>query len=135
MNVRIPEMNITRGSFVVQWDAVEDFFTVNYNVSWYEEDGINGTTNVNGLSHTVTGLTNSTSYSVTVAAINTCCGAGPVSNAMAMTNERPTTPPPTSPTSSSPTTPGNIYCYVHNYSISFSLLSTYCMYIIIYVHM
>ena len=63
-----------------------------------------------GLSYNVTGLTNNTSYIVTVVAINACCGAGPVSDvAMVMTNARPTTPPP--PTSSSPsitTPPGNI---------------------------
>ena len=113
MNIRFPAGDITSGSFVVQWDAVNDNFPVNYIVRWYGEDGSNGTVNVTGLSYTVTGLTNDTSYKtyiVTVVAINTCCGAGPVSDvAMVMTNTRPTTPPP--PTSSSPpitTTPGNI---------------------------
>ena len=64
-----------------------DLFTVNYTVRWNGEDGINGITTINGLSYTVTGLTASTSYNVTVVAINTCCGAGPVSDVvMVMTN-------------------------------------------------
>ena len=69
---------------MVQWDAVMDLFTVNYTVRWYSN---NGTATVNGLSYTVTGLTANTSYSVTVVAINTCCGAGPVSDVVfVMTN-------------------------------------------------
>ena len=118
MNVRVPEAEITGESFVVQWDAVVDYFNVTYTVRWYGEDGSNGTATVNGLSYTVTGLTANTSYSVTVAAINTCCGTGPYSNViMVMTNMRPTT----SPTSST-APPGNVYHCVHNYSISFSYL-------------
>ena len=109
MNVRIPVEDITSESFVVQWDAVTDFFAVSYTIRWYGEDGMNGTATVNGLSYTVTGLTNSTSYNVTVHANNTCCGAGPVSNViMTMTNNRPPIPP-----STSSTTPGNrIIAYV-----------------------
>jgi len=122
-NVRIPEDPITSGSFIVEWDPVTDFFTVNYIIRWYGEDGINGTATLNGpvagirLSYTVTGLNTSTNYSVTVHANNTCCGAGPVSNVtMTMTNMEPTTPPPTtSPPTTLPTTsptlpqsPGNI---------------------------
>ena len=70
---------------------------------------------VNSPPYTVTGLTTNTSYNVTVVAINTCCGAGPVSDVvMVMTNDEPPTPPPPSPspTTSSPSpsgTPGKIY--------------------------
>ena len=64
---------------------------------------------VDGLSYTVTGLTTATSYNVTVFAINTCCGAGPVSDVvMVMTNMRP--PPTTSPTTS--------YYYYYHYSFA-----------------
>ena len=93
----IPEDDITSESFIVRWSSVNDIFPVNYTVRWYGEDGSNGTATVNGLSYTVTGLNANTSYNVTVVAINTCCGAGPVSNVvMVMTyNEPPTLPPPT----------------------------------------
>ena len=107
-NVSVPEIDITSGTFVVQWDEVTDIFHFNYNVSWYGEDGNNGTATVTGLSYTVMWLTANTSYNVTVVAINTCCGAGPVSDVvMAMTNMRPTTPPTTPTTSTQSTTTGN----------------------------
>ena len=84
----------TNESFIVRWDAVNDIFPINYyTIRWYGENGNNGTANVTtGLSYTVTGLTASTSYTVTVAASNTCCGQGPVSNTMMVT----TTATPTS---------------------------------------
>ena len=119
MNVITPEMDITSESFVVQWDAVMDFFTVNYIVRWYGEDGSNGTVTVNGLSYTVTGLTASTSYNVTVVANTTCCGAEPVSNVvMVMTHMRPPTLPPCITTtiiavpSSAPSSGNMYYVYV-----------------------
>ena len=117
MNIRIPEDDITSESFVVQWDAVNDIFPVTYTVRWYGEDGSNGTASVTGLSFTITGLTANTSYNVTVVAVNTCCGEGPVSDVvMVMTNNNsPTLPPPTAnattatATATTPTpTSGNI---------------------------
>ena len=84
INVRIPPEDIKSDSFVVQWDAVTDVFPITYTVQWYGED-IDNTATTNGLSYTVTGLTSNTSYSVTVVAINTCCGAGPVSDVMMAT--------------------------------------------------
>ena len=87
MNVRIRD-DITNGSFVVLWDEVMDIFTITYNVTWYNESGIIGMDTVNSPPYTVTGLTD-TSYNVTVVAINTCCGAGPVSIPIeVMTNMR-----------------------------------------------
>ena len=107
MNIRIPEDDITSESFIVQWDAVavNDIFPVTYTVRWYGEDGSNGTASVTGLSFTITGLTANTSYNVTVVAVNTCCGEGPVSDVvMVMTNNHsPTLPPPTVPTATAPT--------------------------------
>ena len=86
MNVTIPPEDIKTDSFVVHWDAVTDIFSIAYTVRWYGED-INDTATTNGLSYTITRLTSNTSYSVTVVAINTCCGAGPVSDVvMAITN-------------------------------------------------
>ena len=109
MNIIIPPDDITSESFIVQWDAVMDLFDVSYTVRWYGEDGSNETLIVNGLSYTVTGLTVNTSYNVTVVAINTCCGAGPVSNVvMVMTNNEPPTPPPTSSSPPVTTPPGNV---------------------------
>ena len=125
MNIRFPEDDITSESFVVQWNEVDDIFPVTYTVRWYGVDGIDNTTTVNEPMYTVTGLTANTSYNVTVVAINTCCGAGPVSNVtMVMTNNEPTTPPPTTSTMSSSTpTSGKFYlctstctytCYICN---------------------
>ena len=114
MNITFPQDDITSESFVVQWDEVNDIFPVNYTVRWYGEDGSNGTANVTGLSYTVTGLTNNISYNVTVVAINTCCGTGPVSNVtMVMTNMKPTTLPPSSPTSNTTATPTGNVCYYY----------------------
>ena len=109
MNVRIPEMDITGGSLVVQWDAVTDFFAIEYTVSYYGEHGSRGWALVlnTGLTYTITRLRNNTYYNVTVAARSTCCGTGPDSEVvMVMTNLKPTTLPPTMPTSST-STPGN----------------------------
>ena len=80
MNITFPPNNTTRESFIVHWDAVMDLFTVNYTVRWYSGDNEIGMASVDGLSYTVTGLTPNTNYRVTVVAINTCCGAGPVSD-------------------------------------------------------
>ena len=83
-----------------------DIFTITYNVTWYNDSGIIGMDTVNSPPYTVTGLTANTSYNVTVVAINTCCGAGPVSvPVQAMTNgEPPTTVPSTSPPTTNLTT-------------------------------
>ena len=99
MNVRIKD-DITNESFVVLWDEVTDYFTVNYTVTWYNESGIVGMVTVNCPSYTVTGLTANTSYNVTVVAVNTCCGAGPVSDVIGvMTNMgEPALPPSPIPT-------------------------------------
>ena len=101
MNVRIRD-DITNESFVVLWDEVMDIFTITYNVTWYNDSGIIGMDTVNSPTYTVTGLTAITSYNVTVVAINTCCGAGPVSVPVeAITNMRESTSSPTH-------SPGNV---------------------------
>ena len=92
MNIRILDEDITSESFVVLWDEVTDYFIVNYNVTWYDESDIVGMVTVNSPPYTVTGLTTNTSYNVTVVAINTCCGAGPVSNVIINTASTSTTP-------------------------------------------
>ena len=91
MNITIRD-GITSESFVVQWNEMTDYFTVNYTVTWYNESGIVGMVTVNSPPYTVTGLTANTSYNVTVVAINTCCGAGPVSNVIVNTTSTTTTP-------------------------------------------
>ena len=122
MNIMFPPDDINNESFVVQWDAVDDFFPIIYTVRWYRGDDEIGMANVTGLRHTVIGLTNNTYYNITVVAINTCCGAGPVSNVtMVMTNNQPPTmPPPTTATAAATPTPtvttGNIHItYVFTY--------------------
>ena len=67
-----------------------------------------------GLSYTVTRLTANASYNVTVTAVSSCCGAGPVSDIiMVMTSIRPPAPRPTTTTvlsSAATPTPGNVLC-------------------------
>ena len=92
MNIRIMDEDITSESFVVLWDEVMDIFTITYTVTWYNESGIVGMVTVNSPPYTITGLTANTSYNVTVVAINTCCGAGPVSNVIVNTASTSTTP-------------------------------------------
>ena len=93
------EMDITNESFVLQWDAVNDVFPVTYTVRWYRGNDLIGMDSVDGLSYTVTGLTVNTSYNVTVVAVNTCCGTGPVSGVIIVTtNSKPPTIPPTATT-------------------------------------
>ena len=118
-NIRFPPDDITSESFIVQWDEVEDFFTVNYTVRWYRGDDVIRMASVDGLSYTVTGLSANTSYNVTVVAINTCCGAGPVSDVVMVTTNMisSTLPPPTTTTTntiplpSSTPSPGNLHTY------------------------
>ena len=81
LNVRILPEDIKHDSFIVQWDAVTDVFPITYTVWWYGED-IDNTATTTKLRYTITGLTSNTSYSVTIVAINTCCGTGPVSVAV-----------------------------------------------------
>ena len=101
MNVRI-RGDITNESFVVLWDEVMDIFTITYTVTWYDDSGIIGMDTVNSPPYNVTGLTTNTSHNVTVVAINTCCGAGPVSVLVEdMTNMRESTSSPTH-------SPGNV---------------------------
>ena len=84
VNVRIIPEDIKHDSFIVQWDSVTDVFPITYTVQWYGEDS-NDIATTNKLSYNVTGLTSNTSYSVTVVAINTCCGAGPESGVVMVT--------------------------------------------------
>ena len=112
MNIRIMDEDTTSKIFVVLWDEVMDIFTITYTVTWYNESGIVGMVTVNSPPYTVTGLTANTSYNVTVVAINTCCGAGPVSDVVEVTTAmRPPPPPPT--TDPTPTV-GNVM-FLPNY--------------------
>ena len=76
----------TCDSVMVQWDKVINMFPITYEVTWSGGNGDNGSATTNHSSYTINGLTYDTSYNVTVAAINTCCGAGPSSNIILTTN-------------------------------------------------
>ena len=84
MNVKIPTEHIKTDSFIIQWNRVIDLFPFNYTVRWYGGDTDN-TATTNKLRYTVTGLTSNTSYSVSVVAINTCCGTGQISGVVMVT--------------------------------------------------
>ena len=71
--------NITNSSIVVQWDAVDDFRTTTYIVTWTSErelSNIQSATLKEQSSYTITGLTLDTVYTITVTASNEC-GQGP----------------------------------------------------------
>ena len=70
--------NIENSSIVVQWDAVDDFLTTTYTVTWTSErdHNLQVATLKEQSSYTITGLTLDTVYSITVTAVNKC-GAGP----------------------------------------------------------
>ena len=90
-NVEITEK--TSKSLYVQWEEVIDIFSIKYIVRWNGEDGSSGMKTVEDLSCNVTELTPNTLYTVTVAAINTCCGNGPESDPiMNMTDMGPSNP-------------------------------------------
>ena len=86
-NIRVLEKDNV--SFIVQWDAVTDLFPITYTIRWYGE-GIDNTTTTNEPLYRITGLTSNTSYSVTVVANNTCCGAGDISDAIVVTTSEST---------------------------------------------
>ena len=136
MNVRIPADYITTNSFRVRWDQVTDTFPITYTVQWYGGD-IDCNATIDGLSYTVTELTGNTSYNVTVVAINTCCGAGPVSDVVMATTTgdeiegtssiMPTPTPSNSGTGTYILTPlGNFHYIYHNdYQSSTSVVKVY----------
>ena len=71
--------NTENSSIVVQWDGVDDSFTITYAVTWTSERdhvsnryGIVSPTS----SYTITGLTLDTVYTITLTA-NNICGVGP----------------------------------------------------------
>ena len=133
INIRFSPDDITNESLVIQWDAVIDLFTVTYIVRWYRGDEEIGMASVDEPSYTVTGLTANTFYGVTVVAINTCCGAGSVSNVvMIMTNnESPTLPHTTTATVTTVTvtpTPGNLHTVLLNFMIVMANLLLFCTY-------
>ena len=101
MNVRIRD-DITNESFVVLWNEVMDIFTITFTVTWYDDSGVIGMDTVNSPPYTVTGLTANTTYNVTVVAISTHCGAGPVSVPVEVITKM------REPTSSPTDIPGNV---------------------------
>ena len=70
--------NIKNSSIVVQWDAVDDFLTTTYIVTWTSERDHNFqvVTLIERTSYTITNLTLDTVYIITVTVANRC-GIGP----------------------------------------------------------
>ena len=71
--------NLKSLSIVVQWNAVDNFLTTTYTVTWTSErelSNIQSATLKEQSSYTITGLTLDTVYTITVTAANRC-GAGP----------------------------------------------------------
>ena len=69
--------NITNSSIIAQWDAVDDYLTTTYTITWTSErDGVQVATLIEQTSYTITGLTLDTVYTITVNAANRC-GQGP----------------------------------------------------------
>ena len=71
--------NIETLSIVVQWDAVDDSLPTTYTVTWTssERDGIQVATLIEQTSYTITAITVSAVYTITVTAANVYCGSGP----------------------------------------------------------
>ena len=76
-------VNITKNtessSVVVQWNEVDDSLPTTYTVTWTSERNLNNVqvkTLIKQSSHTITGLTLDTVYTITVTA-NNKCGTGP----------------------------------------------------------
>ena len=70
--------NIKNSSIVVQWDAVDDFLTTTYIVTWSSErdHNLQSVALIEQSSYTITRLTFDTVYAITVTAFNKC-GGGP----------------------------------------------------------
>ena len=69
--------NINTSSIVVQWDAVDDFLTTSYAITWTRAGvGLQVATLTEQTSYTITGLTLDTVYTISVSAAN-ICGSGP----------------------------------------------------------
>ena len=62
----------------VQWDAVDDFLSTNYTVSWASDKitHVQSHTLIEQSSYIITGLTLDTVYTISVTAANRC-GTGP----------------------------------------------------------
>ena len=76
LTVSIAENN-TDLSIALQWDVMDDSFPNTYTVTWTSENAtLQLATLIEQSSHTITGLTLDTVYTITVTAVNEC-GQGP----------------------------------------------------------
>ena len=92
--------NTESSSIVVQWDAVDDFLTTTYTITWTSErdHNLQSATLNEQSSYTITGLTLDTVYSITVIAANKC-GHGPeIVTRMSFTADTTSTTSSISPT-------------------------------------
>ena len=65
--------NIESSSIVVQWDAVDDFLPTTYSIIWTDgRDLFEVVTLTEQTSHTITGLTLDTVYTIIVTPTNKC---------------------------------------------------------------
>ena len=88
--------NIENSSIIVQWDEMDDSLTTTYIVTWTSEgDHItHHVTLIEQLSHTITGLTLDTVYTVTVAAANRCDQGPEYRTSVSLTTDPSLSPTP-----------------------------------------
>ena len=74
--------NIEDLSIVVQWNAVDNFLPTTYTITWSDDGDLFEVATADELetSHTITGLTLDTVYTITVTPSNTCGGGPEVSS-------------------------------------------------------
>ena len=116
--------NVRSSSIVVQWDAVDDFLTTSYTITWTRAGG--GLPQVATLteqtSYTITGLALNTVYIIAISATNRC-GQGPefsTSVSLSTVTTSTTSSPivPSSTTIVATTSKSIILTTVHSYIVS-----------------
>ena len=119
--------NIKNLAIVVQWDAVDDFLTTTYVVTWTSESdpsNIQSATLIEQSSYTITGLTLDTVYTITVTAVNRC-GVGPeFVTRVSLSSDTTSTTSSISPTVTTNTNPMTIISTVNTSSVTITTQSS-----------
>ena len=104
---------------VVHWDLVDDFLPTTYTVTWTDDRELFEVATVQEeTSHTITGLTLDTVYTIRVGAANTC-GSGPeITTSVSLSTDTTSTTSSISPTVTDSTNPMSIVSTVNPSSSS-----------------